>query len=76
MLAVAPSPKFQLHATTLPSGSLLVLVNVQASAVQLDVNDATGGWLVPVTVMLCEVEPVLPPLSVTVRPTVYVPPAA
>src|SRR6184192_1217867 len=74
--AVAPSPKLQLQATTLPSASVLVLVKEHASAVQLDVNAAVGSVLGGVTVMLCDVDPVPPLLSVTVRLTVYVPPAA
>ena len=73
---VAPSPNVQLQDATLPSGSLLVLVNEHASPVQLRVNAAVGGWLDGVTVTLCDVEPVPPLLSVTVRPTVKVPPAA
>ena len=44
-MAVAPSPKLQLHPTTVPSGSVLVLVKEHASAVQLDVNAAVGGVL-------------------------------
>src|SRR5205823_13816409 len=75
-VAVAPSPKLQLQATTLPSASVLVLVKEQASPVQLCVNAAVGGVLGGVTVMLCDVDPVPPLLSVTVRLTVYVPPAA
>ena len=60
----------------LPSGSLLVLVNAQLSPLQLGVNDATGGWLGAVTVTLCDVAPTAPSPSFTLRPTVYVPPAA
>src|SRR6266566_5296976 len=75
-VAVAPSPKLQLQPTTLPSGSVLVLVKEHASPVQLDVKAAVGGVLGGVSVMLCEVVPVPPLLSVTVRLTVYVPPAA
>ena len=75
-VAVAPSPKLQLHPTTVPSGSVLVLVKEQASPVQLCVNAAVGGVLGGVTVTLCDVELVVPLLSVTVRLTVYVPPAA
>jgi len=69
-VAVAPSPKLQLHATTLPSGSVLVLVKEHASPVQLRVNAAVGGWFGGVTVMLCEVEPGALLLSVTVKLTV------
>src|SRR5204862_374814 len=69
-VAVAPSPKLQLHATTLPSPSVLVLVKEQASPVQVCVNAAVGGVLGGVTVMLCDVEPVPPLLSVAVRLTV------
>ena len=69
-MAVAPSPKLQLQATTLPSASVLVLVKEQASPVQLCVNAAVGGVLGGVTVTLCEVDPVPPLLSVTVRLTV------
>src|SRR5205809_3702997 len=75
-VAVAPSPKVQLHPTRLPSGSVLVLVKEHASAVQVRVKAAVGGVLGDVTVMLCDVELVVPLLSVTVRVTVYVPPAA
>ena len=52
-----------------------MLVKVQVSAVQLDVKFATGGWLAAVTVTPCEWAFVAPRLSVTVRVTVYVPPA-
>ena len=69
-MAVAPSPKLQLQATTLPSASVLVLVKEHASAVQLDVNAAVGSVLGGVTVMLCDVDPVPPLLSVAVRLTV------
>src|SRR2546421_2677366 len=75
-VAVAPSPKLQLQPTTLPSGSVLVLVKEHASPVQLDVKAAVGGVLGAVTVTLCDVEPVPPLLSVAVRLTVYVPPVA
>src|SRR2546429_9564663 len=68
-VAVAPSPKLQLHPTTVPSGSVLVLVKLQASPVQVWVKAAVGGVLGGVTVRLCDVESVLPPLSVTVRLT-------
>src|SRR5437660_2193092 len=44
-VAVAPSPKLQLQPTTLPSGSVLVLVKEHASPVQLDVKVAVGGVL-------------------------------
>ena len=43
LVDVVPSPKLQLQATTLPSGSVLVLVKVQLSPVQFDVNAAVGG---------------------------------
>src|SRR6266699_6886783 len=43
VLAVAPSPKLQLHATTLPSGSLLVLVNAQAST-SSDPDGSVVAW--------------------------------
>ena len=72
---VAPSPTVQLQAATLPSGSVLVLVNAQSSPVQSDVNAAVGGWLGGATVTVCDVEPVAPRLSVMVRLTVYAPPA-
>src|SRR5437016_9461198 len=75
-VAVAPSPKLQLHPTTVPSGSVLVLVKEHASPVQVCVNAAVGGGLGGVTAMLCDVEPVLLLSSVTVRLTVYVPAAA
>jgi len=75
-VAVTPSPKLQLQATTLPSGSVLVLVKEHASPVQLRVNAAVGGVLGGVTVLLCDVEPVPPLLSVTLRLTVKAPPAA
>ena len=75
-MAVAPSPKLQLHPTTVPSGSALVLVKEHASPVQVCVKAAVGGVLGGVTVMLCDVDPVPPLLSVAVRLTVYVPPAA
>src|SRR5207253_2934997 len=75
-VAVAPSPKLQLQATTVPSASVLVLVKVQASPVQLWVKAAVGDVLAAAAVMLCEVEPVPPLLSVAVRLTVYVPPVA
>src|SRR5438552_18084806 len=75
-VAVAPSPKLQLQPTTLPSGSVLVLVKEHASPVQLCVKAAVGGVLGAVTVTLCDVEPVPPLLSVAVRLTVYVPPVA
>jgi len=75
-VAVAPSPKLQLQATTVPSGSVLVLVKLQASPVQLWVKAAVGDVFAAATVMLCDVEPVPPLLSVAVRLTVYVPPAA
>jgi hypothetical protein len=39
------------------------------------VNEATGGWLGEVTVIVWEAEFVAPRLSVTVRVTVYVPAA-
>src|SRR5204862_6486570 len=71
-----PSPKLQLHPTTVPSGSVLVLVKEHASPVQVCVKAAVGGVLGGVTVMLCDVDPVPPLLSVAVRLTVYVPPAA
>src|SRR5436309_2704519 len=69
-VAVAPSPKLQLHPATVPSGSVLVLVKEHASPVQLCVNAAVGGVLGGVTVMLCDVDPVPPLLSVAVRLTV------
>ena len=69
-VAVAPSPKLQLHPTTVPSGSVLVLVKEHASPEQLRVNDAVGGVLGGVTVTPCDVEAVPPLLSVTVRLTV------
>ena len=47
-----PSPNAQLYALIVPSGSLLVLVKLQASSEQLDVKFATGGRL---TVTLFEV---------------------
>jgi hypothetical protein len=72
---VAPSPKVQLLLAIDPSGSLLVLENVQLSALQLEVNAAVGDWFAAVTVMLCDVELVAPWLSVTVSDTVYVPAA-
>ena len=69
-----PSPKSQLQPTTLPPGSLLASVKAHARPVQLAVNDATGGGLVVApSVTLCDVEPLPPLLSVTVRLTVYVP---
>src|SRR5438067_41299 len=70
VVAVAPSPKFQLQATTLPSGSVLVLVKLQLRSPHALVNDAVGGRFGAVTVTDCEVEPVAPLLSVTVRLTV------
>ncbi len=75
-VAVAPSPKVQLQATTLPSASVLVLVKEHASPVQLCVKAAVGGVLGAVTVTLCDVELVVPLLSVTVSLTVYAPPVA
>ena len=65
-----PSPNVQLQDATLPSGSVLVLVNEHASPAQLDVNAAVGGWFGGATVMVCDVEPVPPRSSVAVRPTV------
>ena len=54
--------------------SLLASVKAHARPVQLAVNDATGGGLVVApSVTLCDVEPLPPLLSVTVRLTVYVP---
>ena len=76
LVACSSGPKLQLHPTTLPSGSVLVLVNEHASPVQVWVKAAVGGVLGGVTVTLCDVELVVPLLSVTVRLTVYVPPAA
>src|SRR2546426_796508 len=69
-VAVAPSPKLQLHPTMVPSGSVLVLVKLQVSPVQLCVKAAVGDVLAGATVMVCDVDPVPPPLSVTVRLTV------
>ena len=43
-MEVLPSPRLQLQAATLPSGSMLVSVKWQVRPVQLDVNDAAGGW--------------------------------
>ena len=68
--AVAPSPKLQLQPTTVPSGSVLVLVKLQVSPVQVWVKAAVGDVLAGATVMLRDVDPVPPPLSVTVRLTV------
>src|SRR6266699_1145903 len=68
---VLPSPKFQLQLAMVPSASVLVLVRVQASPVQLRVNAAVGAWLLTVT--LSEAAPVAPALSVTVSFTVRVP---
>ena len=73
-MAVVPSPKVQLHdAMVPPSGSLLVLVNVHVSPVQLCVNDAVGAWF---AVTCWVVVPVAPWLSVTVSVTLYVPSVA
>src|SRR5436190_18770400 len=69
-VAVAPSPKLQLQPTTLPSGSVLVLVKLQVSPVQVWVKAAVGDVLAGATVTVCEVDPVPPLLSVTVRLTV------
>ena len=44
VVAVPPSPKVHLQPATLPSGSLLASVKLQARLVQLGVNAATGGW--------------------------------
>jgi hypothetical protein len=41
---VVPSPKFHCELAIVPSGSLLVLLKVQASPLQLEVNAAVGGW--------------------------------
>src|SRR2546428_13463816 len=62
--------------TTLFRSSLLVLVKLHVSALQVAVNAAVGGWFGAATVTAFDVEPVAPWLSVTVRVTVYVPPAA
>jgi hypothetical protein len=65
---VAPSPKLQLQAVTLPSASVLRSVKAQVSPVQLEVKSADGSALVGLT--SSEVEPSPPRLSVTVRTTV------
>jgi len=54
----------------------IVLVKVQVSPLQLELNAATGTWFGGLTVTLCETEAVAPWLSVTVRVTLNVPPAA
>src|SRR5207249_457976 len=78
-VAVLPSPKLQLQATTRPSGSRLASVKLQLKAVQLAEKAAVGGWLGggggAVTVTDWVVEPVAPLSSVTVSCTVYVPAA-
>ena len=78
MLELVPSPKAQLHATMvlLPLGSVLRSVKTQLSLVQALPKNAEGAALAgAVTVTVRVVVPVAPPLSVTVRRTVYVPAA-
>src|SRR2546426_965396 len=75
-----PSPQLMVydHGPSL-SGSLNVACSVQSrptSAVASDPALTVGGWLGWLTVTLCDVVPVAPWLSVTVRVTEYVPPAA
>ena len=70
------SPNVQLHAVTVPSGSAVPSVKVQVRLVQEDVNAATGARLGAVTVTGFCTAFVAPAASVTVRVTVYVPPAA
>src|SRR5437773_2286338 len=56
-----------------PSGSVLVLVKLQVSAVQLEVKLATGGWFAALTVTLRALAVVAPVLWVAVRITVDLP---
>src|SRR3989442_11180749 len=77
-VAVRRERKENAELAVLLSGSLLVLVKVHESWVQLDVNAATGGWLGgggAVTVTGCDTLPVAFWLSVTVSVAVKVPPA-
>ena len=53
-----------------------MLVKLHVSEVQLNVKAAVGGWFGTATVTVLDVLPVTPWLSVTLRVTVYVPPAA
>ena len=73
---VVPSPKLQAW-VMVPSASVDVLVNVQANPLQDGVNDAVGGTFVggAVTVTDCVSESVARSSSVTMRLTVYGPPA-
>jgi hypothetical protein len=67
-LPVVPSPKFQAHATTVPSGSVLAepskVTDVLTAAVDGAEITATGGLSLIVTVV--EADPVEPLLSVAV----------